>query len=533
LHLARLASNLLSLFSPVLDVNFWSLYLEIKRLLIFMKHPLAANAVQAHQIKQLFANPEGQLSFELGKAVKELPPLYTRLFAGAISVVVVGAIAWANFSQIDEVAIAPGELIATTQVRPITSLGSGSVTSVLVKEGDRVTKSQVLLQKDSNLQKTDVNRLAESRKLLEDDLQRLNAELTGTKNPGTTIENQLLNSDILLYQAKQASLKAEANRQLALINQAKIRLNQLQANLVSIRENFANAQTNLANAKEIQTKIAGGLHVAQQREESLHSLLTTGSVPRIDYLDAKEKLNAVNMEIIKSHDDVTNAHTRLVTAKDRVTSLIKDIAGQAEEISQAEQAYQGAHNELLRYNSEHRSQILIEINKRKEALINLIGQLNQAKLHKAQETVRSPVAGTIYKIKATTGPVQAGEELLSILPEGEEMLLEVKVLNRDIGFIHLGMEAKIKMATFPFQEFGTVGGKVVEISPNAIVDQKLGLVFPTRIKISRHSIKVRGQEVEFTPGMVANAEIVTRQKSILTFITEPITHRFSDAFSLR
>ncbi|MHC5721818.1 MAG: HlyD family efflux transporter periplasmic adaptor subunit, partial [Nostoc sp.] len=95
------------------------------------------------------------------------------------------------------------------------------------------------------------------------------------------------------------------------------------------------------------------------------------------------------------------------------------------------------------------------------------------------------------------------EELVSILPEGEEMLLEVKVLNRDIGFIRQGMKAKVKMATFPFQEFGIVEGEVMQVSPNAIVDKELGLVFPTRIKLSRHSVNVRGQEVEFTPGMSA------------------------------
>ncbi|BCX09467.1 MAG: hypothetical protein KatS3mg066_3326 [Fischerella sp.] len=143
------------------------------------------------------------------------------------------------------------------------------------------------------------------------------------------------------------------------------------------------------------------------------------------------------------------------------------------------------------------------------------------------------MSGTVYRVKATKGPVQSGEELLSILPDGEELLLEVKVLNRDIGFIRQGMKAKVKMATFPFQEFGVVDGEVLQVSPNAIVDKELGLVFPTRIKLAKHSLMVRGQEVGFTPGMAANGEIVTRKKSVLTFILEPVTRRFSEAFSVR
>jgi HlyD family secretion protein len=89
------------------------------------------------------------------------------------------------------------------------------------------------------------------------------------------------------------------------------------------------------------------------------------------------------------------------------------------------------------------------------------------------------------------------------------------------------------MATFPFQEFGTINGEVVQVSANAIADKDMGLVFPTRIKLKQHSIAVRGKNVELTPGMSASGEIVTRKKSVLTFIMEPVSRRFSEAFSVR
>ncbi len=66
--------------------------------------PNAANPAQSRQIKQRLAQPEESLSYELGKAVQELPPLYTRLLAGGISMLVFGAITWAYFSKVDEVA---------------------------------------------------------------------------------------------------------------------------------------------------------------------------------------------------------------------------------------------------------------------------------------------------------------------------------------------------------------------------------------------------------------------------------------------
>lgn len=498
-----------------------------------MKYSLSANPVQARQTKEKFAKPEEQLSYELGKAVQELPPIYTRLLAGTISVIIFGAISWAHFSQVDEVATAPGELIASTQVRPVTSLGDGSILAVKVQEGDRVNKDQVLIERDPNFKQTDVNRLAKASKLIEEDLQRLQAERIGGKNAGTKLQDELLSSRLLDYKAKQASAEAEAERQLAVIKQAKVQLTRLQENLANAKISLNNAKTNLVNAEEIRMQVKDNLKIAQTREENLRSLLKPGAVPRVDYLQAQERLNRVNTEIIRSADGVTNAENRVTEAEDKVTSLEKDIAAQNQEIRQAEQAYQTARNQGLRLESERRSEILTQINKRKEELANVAGKLEQAKQQKDGETIKAPVAGTIYKIKATKGPVQAGEELLSILPAGEKMLLEVKVLNRDIGFIREDMQAKVKLATFPFQEFGVVDGEVVQISPNAVVDKELGLVFPTRIRLSKHSMNVRGKKVEFTPGMVANAEIVTRKKSVLTFLVEPITRRFSEAFSVR
>ncbi|MBR8836677.1 MAG: HlyD family efflux transporter periplasmic adaptor subunit [Stigonema ocellatum SAG 48.90 = DSM 106950] len=498
-----------------------------------MKSSLVANAAQARQTKQRFAKPDEKLSYELGKAVQDLPPIYTRFLAGTISVVVLGAIAWAQFSQVDEVATAPGELIASTQVRPVTALGGGTIVAVKVKEGDRVAKGQILVQRDPNLKQVDVVRLGKSVNLIQEDLRRLDAERTGATTTGSALQDELLNSRQRDYQARQAAAQAEANRQQSLIEQAKVRLTRYQENLVNAKISLANSKSNLVNAQNISGKVEANLAFAQKREQSLSVLVNSGGFPRLDYLDAQERLNRANTEITKAKDDVINAQNKVTEAQDKVSSLGKDIAAQVQEIRQAQQAYQAAHDQVERLASGRQSEILTQMNKRKEEFTNISGQLEQAQKQQELETIKAPVAGTIYKVKATRGPVQAGEELLSILPEGKELQLEVKVINRDIGFIHEGMKAKVKMATFPFQEFGTVDGEVLQVSPNAVVDKELGLVFPTRIKLSQHSIQVRGQEVAFTPGMAANGEIVTRKKSILTFIIEPVTRRFSEAFSVR
>ena len=498
-----------------------------------MKSPFAASPPQARQTKEQFAHPEEYLSFELGKAVQELPPLYSRLLAGTISLLVFGTIAWAHYSKIDEVAVAQGELLASVQVRPVRSLKEGVIREVKVKEGDKVEEGTILIERDPALPQADIDRLANSIKLIEQDIARLNAELAGNTKSGTPLQDRLILARLQDFESRRVTAIAQAQRQQAAIESAKVRQGRLQDNLVNARENLVNAETSLKNSQQLFQQSQDRLKLAQERESSLVTLAEQGIVPRLDYLEALDRVARAEAELTQARDDITQASDRITDAKDKVTSLVKDIEGQQQEIRQAEQAYRAAIGQAQRLGAERQSEILTQLNRRKEELTAAKGQLERVKKERVGETILAPSAGTVYNLKATLGPVQTGEELLSIVSQDEKLFLEAKVLNRDIGFIAPGMKVKVKMATFPFQEFGTVDGKVINISPNAVTDEQLGLVFPTRVELFQYSKIVRGETVEFTPGMAATAEIVTRQKSILTFLIEPITRRFNQAFSVR
>jgi HlyD family secretion protein len=453
------------------------------------------SSAHLRQTRQQFANPEDYLSYELGKAVRELPPLYTRLLAGSLSMLIFGALTWAHFSKVDEVAVAQGELIPSEQVRPVRALEGGIIREIKVEEGQQVKQGDVLIEQDPTLTQTAIDRLQQSANLIRQDIARLEAERTGQSSSGTALQDQLIAARLRDFDTRQAAATAEANRQSATIGEAR-------AQLARFQENLRNARSTLATA--------------QEREQSLSSLADpiTGAVSRIDYLEAKD---------------------RLTEAQNQVASIEQAIAAQQQSVRQAEAAYQSAQQTAAGLGSQRQSEILTQLNQRQEDLTNLEGQIAQASKQQEREVIRAPIDGRIYNIEATIGEgtIEPNEELLSILPEGEELMLEAKVLNRDIGFISPGMRVKIKVATFPFQEFGTIEGEVVQISPNATADRDLGLVFMARIRMSRTTVRVRGQDVELAPGMAATAEIVTRQKTVLTFLTEPITRRFDEAFSVR
>lgn len=416
-----------------------------------MQTPETASA-QSRQTRQQFVSPEDYLSYELGKAVRELPPLYTRLLAGTVTALVLGVIGWAYFSKVDEVATAQGELIPSAQVRPVRALEGGIISEIRVQEGDRVKQGDVLLVQDPALNQAEVDRLQNLSTSIRQDLTRLEAEKTGQTRAGNALQDQLLSARLREFDTRQAAATAEAQRQRSAIAEAKVQLTKLQGN-------FANAQTALKNA--------------QEREASLRELVD-GAIPRFDYLEAKD---------------------RLTEAEDRVASLQQEIAAQQQTILQAEQAYQAAQKTADRLSSERQTEILSQTQQRQEELTNIEGQLSQARLRTAGQTITAPVSGKIYDVQTTLGEraVSPGQELMSILPDDETLMLEVKVLNRDIGFISEGMRAKVKLATFPFQEFGTINGEVVQVSPNATLDRDLGPVFETKVKLDRKDINVNGQ----------------------------------------
>ena len=97
-----------------------------------------------------FGTSEAELSYELGQAVQELPPLYTRLLAASISCIIFGAIAWAALSWVDEVAVADGKLVPSEQVQPVRALNGGSIQAIRVKDGQPIKKNDVLIELKSD-----------------------------------------------------------------------------------------------------------------------------------------------------------------------------------------------------------------------------------------------------------------------------------------------------------------------------------------------------------------------------------------------
>ena len=188
--------------------------------------------------------------------------------------------------------------------------------------------------------------------------------------------------------------------------------------------------------------------------------------------------------------------------------------------------------EIKGLNEDYKTGPLSELSKRKQELNSVEGSLKQAQIQLQNQNIIAPINGSVYEVKVSPsqGTVQPNEELFSISPVGkldEQPVLAVDLPSQYRGFVESGMRAKVKIDTFPYQEFGTIDGTVIYISPNISRDNSGKQVFPTRIKLKTNLL--RGRRI--TPGMLVTGQIVLREKkTILSLILDPITRQVDEVF---
>ena len=157
--------------------------------------------------------------------------------------------------------------------------------------------------------------------------------------------------------------------------------------------------------------------------------------------------------------------------------------------------------------------------------------LRKAQHKRGLQTLTAPVGGIVQAVSVTT-PGEVAETckpIVTLVADGEALVVEALVLGRDIGFVHTGDPAVVKLEAYPFTRYGTLSGQVIQVSPDAIVDEKRGLVFPVRVKLSRAHLTVAGRRALLSAGMSASVEIVTGKRRVIDFVRSPVAKTVSEA----
>jgi hemolysin D len=388
------------------------------------------------------------------------------------------AVIWACIGHLDEVAVAQGKVIPSGYTKTIQAEDKGVVKKINVKDGSKVQQGDLLIELDTTFTAADLARLIKEQAYYQLEIKRLTAEQLGQAfkiDPTSASDPQDAQYQLQLYRS---------------------RIAEYQAKVAAARQAISQAQAAIEIAQATKEKYAMQLEIAADQETRMRGLVEQGAVSQFQYQAYREK---------------------------RIT-LQQDMAAQTTEIVKTQHSLLQSMETLNNITSERDRDIMTKLVEDRRQLQAIEEELKKAKEKHRLSTITAPITGTVHQLAIHTlgAVVTPAQVLMLIVPENSKMEIEAWVANKDIGFIYNGQDAEVKVETFNFQKYGTLEGKLVEISSDAVEDKEKGLVYRAIVQTNQdHFALANNRKVYLTPGMAVTAEIKTRQKRIIEYFLDP------------
>ena len=232
--------------------------------------------------------------------------------------------------------------------------------------------------------------------------------------------------------------------------------------------------------------------------------------------------------------DKLRLQNELTSIDQRITSANSAVLGQNQQLLQSQSALTQAQNQSQTQTAETNSAFSNQIITAEKRIIELENNLVKARQVLAQTNITAPVDGTVLSLTVKTigGVVNAGQQLAQIVPEKVPLYVDAALDNQDVGFVKPGQRVVVKVATYPFQRYGYLEGTVENISPDAIQDDKKGLIYKAKIKLNDDKSSKQNQ-LKLLPGMSVSAEITTGQRRIIEFFLDPLMTKADESLKVR
>ena len=422
--------------------------------------------------------------------VTETPPSpIIRIILWTCMGMLVAGLLWTVFGHVDEVAVAPGKVIPTGQVKVIQTQYDGVVKAIPVRDGQQVKAGDVLVELDQTISAADLAQMRRQVAYYRLQLKRLEAEQLGLAyqpEPDADVDPADLSNQRNLFETR----TAEYRQRLAMAD-------------AKVLEQSALQTSSMATL----TKYEALLKVAEEQERRMKSLLAQEAVSYFAYLQYEA----------------------------RRIEYEQNVAAQRAEIARVQSTLQQALRERDSLVAERAKEIASRIVEDRRQLMGYVEELKKADQKSRQATIVSPVDGRVAQLAVHTmgGVVKAAQSLMVIVPEGTRLEVEAWAANKDIGFLRVGQVAEVKIETFNFQRYGTIDATLVEISADAKEDSARGNIYRIVLQLQRQNVRVGSQDAPLSPGMTATAEIKIRQKRIIEFFLDPFRKYQSEAFRER
>jgi len=472
--------------------------------------------------------PRDELAFlPAALEIQETPPHPLAKWVGRSLIILFAIIIlWACLGHVNIVATAEGKIIPSSRLKQIQPLEKGVVKNILVNEGQTVRKGQPLIELDRTLTAADQQRLSYELKqirLNEARMQQFQKWLQQSVEQGRGQDEgqgENLSQDKIQSETPAQINDAESSQWLAGIDNVSALDQLLQQQLLeqqwqqyqaqrgtaesTLQSRLAEKQTSL----EVIKRLESTLPLITKRTDAMKGLLEKNMVSEVQYMELEEQ---------------------------RITQQ-QDLAAQHANQLRLDAAIEEARQRLLALNAQVQSETLQQIAELQRQIKAITEELNKASDLHDKQILYSPVDGQVQGLVTNTigGVVMEAQQLMTIVPEGENLEVEVFLENKDIGFVHEGDKAEIKIHTFPFTKYGVIDATVTRISEDAFSmdssaqgqkqaqSPNAGLVYTMSLLMEKSTIRVNGEEVRLLPGMAVTAEVKTGERRMIEFFLAPL-----------
>ncbi|MDD9901091.1 MAG: HlyD family type I secretion periplasmic adaptor subunit [Alphaproteobacteria bacterium] len=396
-----------------------------------------------------------------------------------ITTLVVIFIVWAKFTTLDEVSRGDGKVIPSSEVQVIQNLEGGIIDEFLVDEGKVVQAGDIILRMRNVQARSDFETTNQRYLGLLAAVTRLQAEVDGKAPvfPEDVIRG--VPDSVTAEKAAFAANEQQLESQKAVLKQQKSQKEQ--------------------EAAELQRRIAdlgSVMKLTKDERNMVAPMVKRGAA-------AEKELLQLDRQIAQQRTELNG----LKLALPRSQAAVKEAEERLAELENSRKA--DAQREL--------TEKTIELNAIKETLAAYQDK-------SARTEIRSPVTGTVKDIKVKTvgGVVRPGEPIMEIVPLEDQLIVEARIRPADIAFIHPGQKATVRLTAFDFSIYGALDGEVTDISADTITNEQGESFYRVKIRTTETKLERRGKVLEIMPGMQATVDIVTGEKSVMTYIMRPL-----------
>lgn len=396
-------------------------------------------------------------------------------------------VAWAGFTKIDEITRGEGRVIPSQQVQIVQSYDGGIVTELLVHEGEAVTKGQPLVRVDQTRAVSSQRENRSQYLSLLAKQSRLRALATGVEFE----QDEEVKAEAPTLYAQEYRLYSSAKAELA-------------SQVAIAEEQVKQRQRELAETQARLQQAQRGYELTKQELDVTKPLLESGAVSEVDLLRLERDTSRLRGDRNQAREQVGRVKSAITEAKRKINEI--------------EQGF--------------RNKIRTELSEA-TAKLSALAEVSVALDDKVKQAVlKSPVNGTVSRLFFNTvgGVIQPGKEVLELVPTDDTLVLETKIQPKDIAFVGLNQSAAVKLTAYDYTIYGTMEAKVMSVAADSIIDEKGNAFYIVKVQTLKPSL---GKNQPIIPGMVAQVDIITGKKSVLSYLLKPVLKAKSYAFTER